>query len=369
MMAAKYCLFLLTYLLLACNTPDELLADKSESLPGRKYFPPVGSTDWLTTTPDKLGWDQTKLDELYSLLDKNGTRAFIILKGGKIVVEEYFGRDLLKIRKFDKDKQWYWASAGKTLTAFMVGMAQEEGFLKIDDKTSDYLGNGWTSLPRNKEDLITVRHQLTMTSGLDDSDRSSTGFAPEDLTYKADAGTRWAYHNGPYTLLEKVVSAATNKSFDTYFDQKLAQKIGMDGSWRWVGNFHLYFSTARSMARFGLLMLNNGNWDGQPVLRDSLFLQQMMSPSQGLNESYGYLWWLNGKESFMLPQSQLVFKGSIIPNAPTDMVMGLGKNGQYVCVIPSLDMVMVRMGENPENSDIAALFLRTIWEKLNQAIP
>jgi CubicO group peptidase (beta-lactamase class C family) len=135
-----------------------------------------------------------------------------------------------------------------------------------------------------------------------------------------------------------------------------------------MGNFHIYFSTARSMARFDLLILNKGNWNGKVILNDTSYFESMITPSQTLNNSYGYLWWLNGKESFMLPQTQQLFEGSITPNAPDDMFSGLGKNGQYVSIIPSQNMVMVRMGENPDNSEVAAMFQREIWEKLNEII-
>jgi CubicO group peptidase (beta-lactamase class C family) len=118
------------------------------------------------------------------------------------------------------------------------------------------------------------------------------------------------------------------------------------------------------MARFGLLVLNNGKWGEEVVMRDSVFIQAMISTSQSLNKSYGYLWWLNGKVSFMVPESQIVFPGSFTPNAPADMVSGVGKYGQYVSVIPSQDLVMVRMGEDPSGVPVPFLFLDDIWERL-----
>jgi CubicO group peptidase (beta-lactamase class C family) len=355
-------IFLLFYLY-SCNINAGIFEDQNHSITG---FPPIGSDYWETISPDSLGWNSEAIPELEKLLEENGTRAFLIIKDGKIVIEEYFGKDLLGISKFDKTKRWYWASAGKTLTSFTVGLAQEDSFLNINDKTSKYLGEKWTALTPEQEGKITIRHQLTMTSGLDDSKTGGNSFDPSNLVYKADAGTRWAYHNAPYTLLEKVVTKAVGEEFDDYFSEKLAQKIGMDGTWRWLGEYHIFFSTARSMARFGLLMLNNGDWDGNQIMKDKKFIAEMITPSQKLNESYGYLWWLNGKNSFMMPQTQMVFQGSLTPNAPQDMVSGLGKNGQYLSIVPSMNLVMIRMGENPEDTDIAVLFQREIWDKLNK---
>lgn len=332
------------------------------------YFPPADSDAWETNSPASLGWNTTGIPALLNLLETNKTRAFILLKDGKIVMEEYFGNNLTGTLPFNKDTFWYWASAGKTLTAFIAGKAQEDGFLNIADKSSDYLGTGWTSLTPEKESLITVRHQLTMTTGLDDGVPDNHSFLAQDLIYKQDAGTRWAYHNGPYTLLERVVQNATGMSFDTYFNSALRNKTGMDGSWIWTGNDHVYYSTARSMARFGLLMLNSGKWESEAVMTSTVFFNEMINTSQDINKSYGYLFWLNGKESFMLPESQLVIPGSVSPNAPDDMYSGIGKNGQYVSIIPSAKMVLIRMGEDPSSVAVPFLFLDDIWKKLNLII-
>jgi CubicO group peptidase (beta-lactamase class C family) len=215
------------------------------------YFPPVSGTEWQTHTPASLSWNETALNDLYAYLQSKNTKAFMILKDGKIVSEKYFGT-------FTADSLWYWASAGKTMTAMLVGIAQQEGLLNINNRTSQYLGRGWTSLPAVKEDLITVRHQLTMTTGLDDGVADDDCTLPSCLVYKADAGTRWAYHNAPYTLLDKVVENATGLSYNTYFQQKIRNVIGMNGLWVRSGYNNVYLSNARSMARFGLLMLNKG---------------------------------------------------------------------------------------------------------------
>ncbi len=332
------------------------------------YFPPEDPDLWEEVTPVSLGWNTAEIPSLVELLENNDTRAFIVLKDGKIAIEEYFGNNLAETGPFSKNSLWYWASAGKTLTAFVVGKAQEEGYLSINDKSSDYLDAGWTSLTSQQESKITVRHQLTMTTGLDDAVANNHSFQKEDLVYKAEAGSRWAYHNGPYTLLEKVVSVATEMDFDSYFNSVLRDKTGMDGTWQWIDDDHVFFSTPRSMARFGLLILNNGKWADQDIIGDVSYVNSMISPSQTINKSYGFLWWLNGKESFMIPESQIVFTGSITPAGPPDMFSGMGKNGQYVSVVPSMNIVMIRMGENPSSVPVPFLFLDDIWEKLSLII-
>lgn len=323
------------------------------------YFPPNGSSEWETIAPEDLNWCPDKIEDLYQFLDANDTKAFILLKDGKIVLEQYFD-------DFTAESNWYWASAGKTLTATMVGIAQQEGFLDINDATSDYLGIGWTSCTPTQEAAITIWNQLTMTSGLDDGVADPYCTEPSCLQYLADPGTRWAYHNGPYTLLDGVIENATGQTLNLYTQQKVKNITGMDGLYIPLDYNNVYWSTPRSMARFGLLILNEGTWDGTPVLSDATYYNQMVNTSQDLNKSYGYLWWLNGKESFMLPSSQVVFPGSIVPNAPDDMFSGLGADGQFVNVIPSQNMVWIRMGEDPTSVPVPYLLNNDIWGYINE---
>ncbi|MBM3420059.1 MAG: beta-lactamase family protein [Bacteroidetes bacterium] len=343
-------------------------ACKKEPVGVNLYFPPAGITEWQSVTPATLGWNVSAIPALTEMLEENGTRAFILLKNGKIVMEYYYGTNLTGTAPFSVSTYWYWASAGKTLTAFIVGKAAEDGVLSINDKSSEYLGTGWTSLTPAQENAITIRHQLTMTTGLDDGVADNHNFQPASMIYKAPAGTRWAYHNAPYSILEHVVTNATGENFTTHFERVLGDRIGMDGFWSWIDYDNVFFSTARSMARFGLLMLNNGDWNGATVMGDKVFLKEMITTSQSINKGYGYLWWLNGKESFMVPEMQTVFPGNMTPNGPTDMYSGIGKNGQYVSVVPSQNLVLVRMGENPDAVAVPFLFLDEIWKKLNLII-
>nr|MCU0360908.1 beta-lactamase family protein [Bacteroidia bacterium] len=279
----------------------------------------------------------------------------MVLKDGKIVLEKYFGT-------FTKDSAWYWASAGKTLTSFLIGQAQEEGFLKITDTTSDYLLPGWTNCPPAKEDKITIWHQLTMSSGLDDAVPDNHCTLDTCLDYKADAGTRWAYHNAPYTLLEKVIVNATSMPINTFTQTRLKNKTGMSGTWLTIGYNNIYYSRLRSMARFALLAQNNGIWNNDTLLKDTVYLNQMLNTSQNMNLSYGYLWWLNGKASYMVPGLQIQVPGSYAPDAPADMVAGIGKNGQIMSIAKSKGIVLLRMGNPPSsNSEVPYLICNEMW--------
>jgi CubicO group peptidase (beta-lactamase class C family) len=328
------------------------------SVSAQSYFPPNDSSEWDTLSPSNFDWCPDKIDSLYGFLDEANSKSFILLKDGKIVLEQYFD-------EHTDSSYWYWASAGKTLSSFLMGIAQEEGFLNINDTTSDYLGSGWTYSSPEEEEKITIWNQLTMTSGLDDG--VSNPFCTDDscLIYLAEPETRWAYHNAPYTLLRPVLENATGQGINIYANQRLLNPIGMDGVFSYVGYDNVFSSTTRSMARFGLLIQNNGEWDGTQILSDENYFNQMVNTSQALNESYGYLWWLNGKSSFMLPGTQFVFDGSLFPNAPNDVIAALGKNGQIINVVPSENMVWIRMG-NASSTELVETNLNIgIWNYIN----
>ncbi|KIA85510.1 serine hydrolase [Flavobacterium sp. AED] len=320
------------------------------------YFPPLTGTTWETKSIASLGWKQAAVQPLLDYLELKHSKGFIILVNGRIVMENYFNGHAATTN-------WYWASAGKTLTSTITGIAQQEGFLNINNKVSQYIGTGWTSETLAKENLITCKNLLTMTSGIEDI-ANGDDVSPASLQYKADAGTRWAYHN-VYVKLQDVVAQASGQTWSTYFNTKLRDKIGMDGAWFQSGNNSVYGSTTRSMARFGLLMYNKGKWDNTVILNENYFTEATTT-SQNINLAYGYLWWLNGKASYHLPQSQLTIPGSIIPSAPNDMFMALGKNDQKIYVIPSKKMVVIRMGDAADNVNLALSdFDDVLWQKIN----
>jgi CubicO group peptidase (beta-lactamase class C family) len=322
------------------------------------YFPPLIGPAWDTLSPSSLNWCPDRIDTLENYLASKNTKAFIILKNGRIVLETYYG-------SFTRDSVWYWASAGKTLTAALVGIAQTEGHLSIEDSSSRFLGTGWTSLTTQQERKIKIRHQLSMTTGLSDLVTNPDCTLPSCLLYLTDTGTRWAYHNAPYTLLKDVIENATSVSINSYTQTRIRQKIGMTGLWLQTGDNNVYYSNARSMARFGLLIMNKGIWNQDTVLKDTTYLFRSVNTSQSINLSYGFLWWLNGKGSYLLPQSQFLFPGDLIPSAPDEVISALGKNDQRIYIWPSEKIVVIRLGDASGLSPLALSdFDNEVWARI-----
>ena len=360
----KWLLFLIIALGSSC-TDDAVEVEPELDEPGEVeepslYFPPLSGEEWEAYPDTSLDWCPEKLEALQAYLASTNTKAFIILKNGKIAVEWYFDG-------FAQHDTWYWASAGKSLTAFLIGVAQQEGALRVDEKTSAYLGTGWTSLAPEQEDAITLAHQMSMTTGLDDALGNNNCTTPECLQYLSDAGQRWAYHNAPYNLLRNVLEAATGTTLAAFTNSRLSEKTGIDGEWVVREHDNVFFSTARSMARFGLLMLNKGSWENNAILSDTTYYQQMISSSQSQNPSYGYLWWLNGKGRHMLPSIRTDFETDLVPNAPDDMYAALGLNDQKLYIVPSQQLVVVRMGNSADRSALAlSSFDNELWGKINE---
>ena len=327
--------------------------------PESYYYPPLTSSDWQTKTAVSVGWNEAKLQEAFNYAGTKNTYGLIVLQHGKIIKEQYWNG-------WTANTPYFIASAGKSVVALLSGIAQKDGIININSKTSQYLGMGWTTLSPAKENLIMLRHNLSMTTGLDDNVPDQDCLTPSCLLYKTDAGTRWAYHNAPYRLMQNVLANASGINFNAYAKQKLFDKIGMPNSY-WLN--YIMHCTTREAARFGSLILKRGKWAGTDILADENYFNAMTNTSQNMNLSYGYLWWLNGKASRMVPGLQFIFNSPMIPEAPADMIMALGKDDKKIYVIPSLDAVVVRLGDAANvPAPGPSAFDSELWAKLKLAM-
>lgn len=210
----RYLLFVSIFVFLACSKPNEVTPEVDTTL----YFPPLQSSEWETISPETLGWNTTAIPALESFIESSDTRALIILKNGRIAYESYAGLNLRGTAEFNQNNYWYWASAAKTLTSFLIGQAESQQLLSLDDPSYLYLGEGWSSLSRNEENAIKIQHHLTMTTGLDYNVTEPDCTDPQCLQFLNAPGEQWFYHNGPYTLLDGVIAGASHQSFDDFFE-------------------------------------------------------------------------------------------------------------------------------------------------------
>jgi CubicO group peptidase (beta-lactamase class C family) len=343
-------------LVAACSATDDPLGPGGPA--GSFYFPPTTGTTWISVSPAAAGWDSVALAGALDWAGARGTTAVIVLWRGRIVAERYW-------RGWTTETDSIIASAGKSVTSVLAGTLIAEGRLRLDDPVRQYLGPGWSRSPAT-EAGITLRHLLSMSSGLDDS-----------LKAVVTPGTRFYYNNPAYYQLFGILAAAARTSLQNLSQQRLFTPIGM-GSATWRPNLdtgqlgYILSCTARDMARFGLLVLNRGRWDGQLIVADTAWLAASLRSQAPDNPAYGWLWWLNGTATYRIPgpYSLPTLAGPAIPSAPPDLIAALGKGDKKIYLVPSLDLVVVRHGDEADplgNPFALSGFDEQFWQRLKPA--
>ena len=308
------------------------------------YFPPNDSDTWETVKPEDLGWDTDKLDETIQWISDHKSVAFIIMYKGKIVVEEHWiGWDIHKRIKI--------ASITKSITAVLIGLAQEQGLLSITNPVSDYLDDGWSNTVSTTESKITIQQLLSMTSGLD-----------EYLNEIYEPGTNYSYSTSAFYRLWLILEEVTGKTVEAFADEVLFAKIGMSKAVHWTKGGNML---PRDLARLGSLMINEGIWNDNSVISNTEYFYDMLNPSQKYVNCYGYLWWLNNDCNAQIANQEFLS----FPDAPTDMYAAMGAWDQRLFIIPSEDLVIVRLGvDNQLPFWGEGSFNNGFWKLMSQVI-
>lgn len=280
-----------------------------------------------------------------------GSTGLVVTRGGETIhdlcwapdeVSAFWQPEVLASGRTREDV----ASVQKVVVSTLIGHAVAESMVDLDTPVTTYLGEGWSQAEPADEALITIRHQLTMTSGLH-----------QDGTYDASAGTTWRYQAGaPFHLLKDVVVAATGTDLETLSARWIFEPAGMaDTLWRRrpaIGEpsratldrsgqpFHALITTAFDLARFASASLDPLD----PLGIDGWNTDHAWRSATPFNPAYGMLWWLNSGAQLRLPTENELREGPLAPTAPADLVAGLGAMGRIVGVVPSLDLVFARTG-------------------------
>lgn len=337
----------------------------------RLYFPTAET--WKTIEPASVGWKTDALDEALDFAMSCRSSGVIVLHRGRILAERHQPVENPSLRYrgmvHGQDEQGRViedvASVQKSVASILVGMAQEKGLLRISDPVHQHLGEGWSNATSRQESRITIRHLISMSSGLTDR-----------LRYSDPPGTRWKYNTNAYCLSVRAVAAAAKMTPNEVTKAWLTGPLGMHDS-RWVErrlakisppetNRLGFATTARDLARFGLLILANGRWNRSAVLADQAYLKDALTPSQEMNPGYGYLWWLNGQKLAQRPGRAV--RGPLNAEAPQDLVAALGALGRKCYVVPSLELVVTRLGDQPDSLRTKQ-FDTEFWRLLMKAAP
>lgn len=306
----------------------------------------VPGDEWVRVTAGDAGLEPGAIDRARTIATEAESDCLVVVHDGRLVHEEYWGAATA-----DSDQEIF--SATKSVSGVLVGIADDLGLLDIDDPASTHLTE-WQGTP--SED-VTIRSLLTNTSGrywdfttdyvdmTGADDRSGFAIA---LDQQHEPDTVWVYNNAAIQTLEEVLERATGQDVEAFANEYLFGPTGMDVTFGRdpAGNPATYFSLQAGcldMARFGLLALEGGQWGGDQVV-SSTFMDAATSPSTDLNAAYGYLWWLNAEDGWVHPDPRRDTSAAFWPDAPADAFAALGLGNQVVAVLPSQDLVVVRLG-------------------------
>jgi CubicO group peptidase (beta-lactamase class C family) len=322
------------------------------TLPVRDYWPTDG---WQSAPPQDHGMDMGTLDRLHQHIESNLPNLYsvLIVREGYIVYENYY-------EGFYAEFPFEVASVTKSITSALVGIALEKGYIESLDQHVIEFFPEYEQLPLgNQITHITLRHILSMTSGFEWSEEGTWLWPREgdwmEFALKMDnihtPGEVFTYNTPATHLLSGVLTKTTSMSEAEFAQTHLFDPLGIaPPEWStdptgYTTGAHALNLTVRDMAKLGYLYLNNGLWDGQQVVPQEWIELSTQSHSGGgfpQYAQYGYLWWVTTERGH-----QAYFAA--------------GYGGQYLYIIPDLDMVVVITSdtsqEHPENRAIVGEYI------------
>ena len=296
---------------------------------------------------------QTSLDKISAYAQTQNSSALLVMHRGKLILEKYWG-------DFTPTSRSNSMSLSKTIIALLIGIAIEEGQIESElDPVANYIPE-WSKDARSK---ITLQDLLYMQSGLrrrDDTDSLRSDLVRMYGSSDADAvalkipaiqapGQVYNYNNANTQILSEVLERATGERYADYLSTRLWQPLQANDAAIWLdrpqGNpkpFCCLFATPRDWARVGQLFLDRGQVQGKQVV-SLAWLNKMMQPST-LESKYGYHLWLKARTK----AKPGIDRTASEPFVAQDTIYLDGKSRQRVYIIPSRELVVVRIGEQAE---------------------
>ncbi|MFX0173450.1 MAG: serine hydrolase domain-containing protein [Candidatus Hodarchaeota archaeon] len=300
----------------------------------RDYWP---TTEWKNTTPEAQGINPVKLEQMMDFIyeyysthfAEDSLHSVILIYNGFIVLEAYPNPN------YTQDTNHQLHSITKSIISILIGIAIDKGFIaSLNQKLLEFFPNRTIANLDEQKQGITLKHLLTMTTGLDLSLLWSEEEDPIqgilDLPMNSNPGMKWYYSNGPVDLLAAIIEICTGNSTLEFAQKYLFEPLGISGvTWSqnpqgiYRGGTGLQLKP-RDMAKLGFLYLNMGTWSNQQVVSQewvviSTETQFFPSYSRGI-VGYGYLWWT-------YPELGIYYAS--------------GWNGQKIFVFPECDFVLV----------------------------
>jgi CubicO group peptidase (beta-lactamase class C family) len=325
------------------------------------YFP---DNEWTATTPEEQGMSSAILDEMMQFIEDSGApiHGLVVTRNGYIVKEQYWNYNTV-------NSTHHIFSCTKSFTSTLVGIAIKEGFIdNVSQKVLSFFTEMTIENMDSRKGNMTLENVLTMTTGLDWNEWNNSYNDPDNMYNQMfgsanpvqfflnlptvyNPGTHWVYTTGASHLLSAIIQATTGMSTRAFADEYLFGPLNMTvGGWNVDpqginnGGTQLYV-TPRTMAKLGLLLLNNGTWNGQEILSEDYVTQAITSHANieaGLD--YGYQWWLD---------------------TTRDTFSARGSEGQYIYVIPEHNIVIAITARADEpGEDISEQILQYVLNSL-----
>jgi len=310
-----------------------------EQLPAPVYWPTEG---WQSSPPEAQGFDSTKLAEGLQAIRQNGTRihSLMIIRNGSVILDAYF-------YPYDDSIYHDLASVTKSLMTTLIGIAADQGKLDLNQPMLSFFPERTIANRDARKERITVRHLASMTAGLDcdpmgDETTLNEMRASEDWVQFAldrrvvrEPGTHFVYCGLQMHLLSAILQQATGMTALEFARANLFEPLGIhdvywpadpQGYTHGWGDLCLH---PHDMARLGFLFMHQGRWADQQIVSRQWVAEatvRQAAAGEGRSEDYGYGWWVSR------PDSEFTF------------FCADGRGGQYILVVPSLNLVLVTTG-------------------------
>ena len=336
---------------------DLAAADRAENA----TFP--GAT-WAQGNATELGFDSAKLEQVAAQADPE-TVCMLVMRHGEVAGEWYYGDNTAETTAGVM-------SVTQAYSSTLVGIAQDKGFLDIDDKVSKYIPE-WVG---TESEDVTIRQILEHTTGRESTNSIGNAelherliTAPDPgrmaigLTQDHPPGTVWSQNLPAVELLNPILTAATGQDPADFAQENLFAPIGAthtkyNKTGAGVTFMHSFLdTTCQDAARLGYLFLRQGNWNGTQVVSKD-WVEEATHPSQEFNAGWGFFWWLNRPGSLvsidnvLTPDYDEPSDLKLVPEAPDDMYWALGFGGMLIQVDPATDTVVVRLGSGDEANNM-----------------
>jgi len=303
------------------------------------YWPTQG---WRTSTPEEQGFDSAKLAEGLQVIRQNGTRihSLLIVRNGEVFVDAYF-------YPYDGSTYHDLASVTKSVMTTLIGIAADQGKLDLDQPMLSFFPERTVANRDARKERITVRHLASMTAGLDCDERNDQATlqamrASEDWVQFAldrrvvwEPGTHFVYDGLGMHLLSAILQQATGMTALDFARANLFEPLGIHDVY-WPADPQGYTHgwgdlclRPHDMAKLGFLFLNQGRWENHQIVSSAWVTgstERQAATGADRNDDYGYGWWVSR------PDNEFTF------------FRADGRGGQYILVVPSLNLVLVTTG-------------------------